>query len=454
MEAPIVFRGLDHWFGHGAVRRQVLFEIELEIGRGEIVILTGPSGSGKTTALTLAGALRSAQNGSLRVLGNELLEASKRQLVEVRRNIGYIFQLHNLLDSLTAVRNVEMALALRPEVSRSEARRRSLEMLEAVGLGERADHHADELSGGQRQRVAIARALVARPQIVLADEPTASLDKESGRAVVGQLERLAREQGTTVLLVTHDNRILDVADRIVHLEDGRIGSLQEAVARQSQQMMGLLAGTQRRGELARRIGNLDDAAFTAALAEVTGEAADFLRVTDLARSEAFESMLDQLLEVCTRKIGDLLGAERASLFLHDTESGELWSKVARDGGGRPFEIRIADDAGIAGAVATTGEIVNLEDAYADPRFQQDVDRRSGFHTRSLLCVPLRDRSERIFGVAQLLNKRGGKAFGDEDVARFRTFMDSVGLLLESWWIMSSRGSVAGPPLPADDERPS
>jgi putative ABC transport system ATP-binding protein len=222
---PVVsIENLNHYFGKGSLRKQILFNVSLEIQPGEIVLMTGPSGSGKTTLLTLMGGLRSPQEGSLKILGEELAGASTNQLVEVRRNIGYIFQAHNLLKCLTARQNVQMSLELHPQFSSEEAAAKSAAMLEAVGLGERVNYYPDSLSGGQKQRVAIARALVSHPKLVLADEPTAALDSKSGRDVVELMQRLAKEQGCTILMVTHDNRILDIADRIVHMEDGHLKS--------------------------------------------------------------------------------------------------------------------------------------------------------------------------------------------------------------------------------------
>ncbi len=217
-------QGLNHYFGTGKLRKQVLFEINLQIHAGEIVIMTGPSGSGKTTLLTLVGGLRSAQHGSLTVLGRELCGASANDLTLARRNNGYIFQAHNLHHSLTALQNVKMGLELHSQLSVAEMEAKAATMLEQVGLGDRVHYYPDDLSGGQKQRVAIARALVSHPQIVLADEPTAALDSKSGRDVVNLMQRLAKEQGCTILLVTHDNRILDIADRIVHMEDGNLTS--------------------------------------------------------------------------------------------------------------------------------------------------------------------------------------------------------------------------------------
>jgi putative ABC transport system ATP-binding protein len=227
-EPIIAVEHVNHYFGSGRLRKQILFEITTEIQPGEIVIMMGPSGSGKTTLLTLIGALRSTQEGSMKVLGRELRNAPNRVLVELRRNIGYIFQAHNLLDSLTARQNVQMSMELHQHLSTHAMRHGAEEMLEAVGLANWSNYYPQELSGGQKQRVAIARALASHPKIVLADEPTAALDKQSGRDVVEIMQRLAKQQGSAILLVTHDNRILDVADRIIYMEDGHLSSLETA----------------------------------------------------------------------------------------------------------------------------------------------------------------------------------------------------------------------------------
>ncbi|MBE9033697.1 DevA family ABC transporter ATP-binding protein [aff. Roholtiella sp. LEGE 12411] len=219
-EPVITIKNLNHYYGKGALKRQILFDINLDIYAGEIVIMTGPSGSGKTTLLSLIGGLRSVQEGSLKFLGEELFGVSQNKLVQMRRKIGYIFQAHNLLGFLTARQNVQMAVELNENIAQTDAVAKSEGMLGAVGLKERINYYPDNLSGGQKQRIAIARALVNRPPLVLADEPTAALDKQSGRDVVEIMQSLAKEQGTTILLVTHDNRILDIADRIVEMEDG------------------------------------------------------------------------------------------------------------------------------------------------------------------------------------------------------------------------------------------
>ncbi len=221
----VQIQNLNFHYGEGDLLKQVLFDINLNIYPGQIVILTGPSGSGKTTLLTLIGALRTIQDGSLQVLGQELRHMSAKKLVEVRRNIGFIFQAHNLFHSLTARQNVLMSTDLYPNDFKETApKERAADILTNLGLGERVDYKPHALSGGQKQRVAIARALVNHPKLILADEPTAALDKKSGRDVVNLMQKMAKEENITILMVTHDNRILDVADRIVNLVDGNLES--------------------------------------------------------------------------------------------------------------------------------------------------------------------------------------------------------------------------------------
>lgn len=220
-EFAISVEGVQHYFGSEPNRSQVLHDNVLRIRPGEVVIMTGPSGSGKTTLLTLMGTLRRVQEGSLRLLGHELLGMSDAGIIELRKQLGFIFQAHNLFDSLTATDNVRMATELVGMDSRA-ANKRIVDLLTRLQLGQRLKHKPSQLSGGQKQRVAVARGLVHRPRIVLADEPTAALDKESSRIVVTLLKELAEQEGTAVVMVTHDNRILDVADRIVNMVDGRI----------------------------------------------------------------------------------------------------------------------------------------------------------------------------------------------------------------------------------------
>ena len=221
-EPAVSIRGLDFAYHEGGRTNQVLFEIDLDIWPGEVVLLSGPSGCGKTTLLTLIGGLRRVESGELTVLGHELHAPNPNVLVRVRRHIGFIFQLHNLLDFLTAQQNVQMALQLDGRLTRDEIEDRAAAMLDQVGLRSYRDTYPANLSGGQKQRVSIARALAMCPRLVLADEPTSSLDGQTGREVVELLVRLAREQGCPILMVTHDNRVFDLADRKIEMEDGQI----------------------------------------------------------------------------------------------------------------------------------------------------------------------------------------------------------------------------------------
>ncbi|HBC62330.1 MAG TPA: ABC transporter [Planctomycetaceae bacterium] len=215
-------QGINFSFGEDELQKQILFDVSLQIQPGEIVLLTGPSGSGKTTLLTLIAGLRSMQQGTLTVLGHALHQATYDDLIQLRRKIGFIFQAHNLLPFLTALQNVQIMFDLHPHVDRQEARRRSVAMLGEVGLQDRIDYPIAKLSGGQRQRVAVARALVTDPQLVLADEPTSALDSVTGREVVSRLQTLARQLARPILMVTHDPRILDIADRVLVMQDGRL----------------------------------------------------------------------------------------------------------------------------------------------------------------------------------------------------------------------------------------
>lgn len=229
--SPVVLNGLNYYFGSGEFRTQVLFNNCLNIEPGKLVVMTGPSGSGKTTLLTLLGAIRTLQEGELQILGRDVSTLSEGEIIDLRREIGFIFQMHNLFSSLSALENVQMTCqgdAAEMEQNRSDG----IALLKRLGLEKRLNYRPSELSGGQRQRVAVARALVGRPKLILADEPTAALDKVSCLEVINMLKEWANEYGSAVVVVTHDNRILDSADRIVKMVDGAIVSdvvLQEAI---------------------------------------------------------------------------------------------------------------------------------------------------------------------------------------------------------------------------------
>lgn len=219
---PIIVAGLNHWFGTAEARKQAIFDVTMTVRRGSLTVLMGPSGSGKTTLLTLMGCLRDVQDGSVRLLGHELRGVGRATNEALRRRLGFIFQAHNLHASLTALQNVLMGVQVHGPVDPTEQSRAARHVLTLVGLADRMDYLPANLSGGQKQRVAVARALVGNPDVIFADEPTAALDRDSGANVVTMLKRLGQARGTTTVMVTHDNRILEMADRIVTLQDGGI----------------------------------------------------------------------------------------------------------------------------------------------------------------------------------------------------------------------------------------
>jgi putative ABC transport system ATP-binding protein len=216
----IVVRDLEMALRSGQQLFQILKGINWEIPRGSIQLLMGPSGSGKTTLLSIVAGLLKPSAGKVILLGEEMTKMSRSKLSRFRlHNIGFIFQDFNLFPALTAAENVELALNLKGIKGRV-ARHQSHDLLEQVGLGDKVKQKPQDLSGGQKQRVAIARALAGHPQLIMADEPTASLDSQSGHAVMELLRQLAKEGGCTVLIVTHDPRIVDVADQVAYLQDG------------------------------------------------------------------------------------------------------------------------------------------------------------------------------------------------------------------------------------------
>ncbi len=209
-------------YREGTTELRALQGVDLEVRAGELAMLMGPSGSGKTTLLSILGCILRASEGTLEVLGEDVTALPERELPRIRREaIGFIFQGFNLFPTLTAAENVALALDVRG-IPRTPAKKRAEELLAEVGLAEKARSFPADLSGGQKQRVAIARALAGDPPILLADEPTAALDSTSGRTVIELLQRLAREHGRAVVMVTHDPRVLSYGSRIVRLEDGRI----------------------------------------------------------------------------------------------------------------------------------------------------------------------------------------------------------------------------------------
>jgi putative ABC transport system ATP-binding protein len=225
MHSAIEVRELTKVYAEGAAAARALDGVDLDVDRGEVVLLMGPSGSGKTTLVSIMGCILRATSGSVKIAGREVSGLPERALPAIRLNhIGFVFQGFNLFPALTAAENVEVALDLKG-IRGGMARKRSRALLESVGLGEKVDAVPGDLSGGQKQRVAIARALAGDPDIILADEPTAALDKLNGQVVMEMLHGLAHQRGRAVAIVSHDSRVIEYADRIVHIEDGRVGKV-------------------------------------------------------------------------------------------------------------------------------------------------------------------------------------------------------------------------------------
>lgn len=429
LEFTIVANHLNHYYGSGHLHRQILFDINLEIKPGEIVIMTGPSGSGKTTLLTLIGGLRTVQEGNLYVLGQKMAGVSSSRLKKVRRQIGFIFQDHNLLSSLNAIKNVEMAAALYP-ISAKKSQAKSKSALEAVGLGKYLHSHPYQLSVGQKQRVAIARALVNQPQVILADEPTASLDGQTGREIVELMQKLAKQQSCTIILVTHDNRILDIADRIISLEDGRLSTSRGELLLNLSNLTSFIADTDSE-QIKNLVNQLSSTQFSEFLGKLNRELKQMVNTINLLTNRSFDLKLQTTLQVISLKIAQLLQAEQVTFFIVDRKHQILWSKNARGKDGELISIEIPIDAGIAGYVATTGETLNIPDPYNDARFNPKIDRDSGFRSRSILCLPIIDSQGEVFAVVEALNKQGNISFDKRDEERFYELTQSLEFAVQS-----------------------
>lgn len=222
LSALVEIRGLSKVYERGREQLEVLHHIDLDIQEGDFLALMGPSGSGKTTLLNLIGGLDSPTDGSLSVAGERIERLGEDALAKWRAaNVGFVFQFYNLLPMLSARRNVELPLLL-TRLSAAERRRKASVALELVGLSDRAEHRPSELSGGQQQRVAIARAIVSDPRLLVCDEPTGDLDRQSAIEVLRLMQELNRDHGKTIVMVTHDPKAAEYAHRTLHLDKGTL----------------------------------------------------------------------------------------------------------------------------------------------------------------------------------------------------------------------------------------
>jgi len=392
----VVVSSLNHHLGMGNLRRQILFDISAEIAHGELVTVMGPSGSGKTTLLTLIGALRTVTNGSVRVLGIELHGASPAQVTQIRQRLGFVFQHHHLLESLTACQNVEMGLGA-SGLSRRERRRRALAVLDTVGLGNHAHAYPNQLSGGQCQRVAVSRALVRDPELVLADEPTASLDKQSGREIVELLRLLARERGCSVIMVTHDPRILDVADRLMYLEDGRLNSFSSITSAHSVHLLTALRPLAEGAQLTNFLAKMGPADFIDLMRSVGAESEQFLNVLDFGGPTEMSYLFPVLIHIALERVRTLLGVRAA----------RLW---AGDGSAAPRCI-CARPSNPGQAKAVVVEALRAG------------ERR---HEGDTLCIPLETRDCQVYGTMEL----EGIPSRAQAERSFRDFQRPFGLLAQ------------------------
>jgi putative ABC transport system ATP-binding protein len=220
----ITIRGVTKNYDEGSTKTLALDGVDLTVNRGEVTLLMGPSGSGKTTLLSIMGCILRPTSGQVLLGGKDVTSLREADLPAVRlRHIGFVFQGFNLFPTLSAGENVELSLGLKG-VKGSEAQDEALRLLTLVGLAEKYNAFPADISGGQKQRVAIARAVAGSPEVILADEPTAALDSHTGKTIVEMMAKLAHDEDRAVVIVTHDNRLIDYADRIVRLEDGRIAN--------------------------------------------------------------------------------------------------------------------------------------------------------------------------------------------------------------------------------------
>ena len=383
-------REVSHFFGEGELRKQILFDVTAEIYPGELVMVMGPSGSGKTTMLNLIGALRRVLHGSLSIFGHELRDASDSTLSAIRRRIGFIFQHHHLMDSLNTRQNVQMGL---PGAD-SGSHGRVSAILNEVGLSDKEKSMPSALSGGQRQRVAVARALVRQPELLLADEPTSALDRQTGHEIMELLRRLARKQGCAVIVVTHDNRILDMADRLMYLEDGRLTSFAAVTSPHEAHLLTALRAFTASGEIRTLLNEMAEKDFLDMLRTLGAESEQFLNVLELGSVHEVQKVFQDSACAALERASNAAKADSASLWVNNS-------------------CRLSHPPGPRQPVPSEG-------------IQRCFSSRQSQRTASTLCIPLPDREHEMFAVAEFT----GPAVDPSAERQLRDFARPLGLLLQ------------------------
>jgi putative ABC transport system ATP-binding protein len=391
----VSLREVSHFFGQGELQKQILFDVSADIFAGEIVMVMGPSGSGKTTTLNLIGALRRVAHGSLKVLGEELRGASETALGRVRRRIGFVFQQHHLMDSLNTQENVQMGLGT-SDISKREIRRRASEILSDVGLGDKKASRPGALSGGQRQRVAVARALVREPELLLADEPTSALDRQTGHEIMELLRTLARKQGCAVIVVTHDNRILDMADRLMYLEDGRLTSFASVTSPHAAHLLTTLRAFSASGDIGGLLKSLSERDFLEMLGAIGVEAEQFLNVLGLGSPEEVRAVFRESAAATLERATSVAGAEQGFLWIESDKGPRCLF-----GFPEPAE-------------------------RAEAPVLECFTKQSATQTAAVLCIPLINREGDVFAVAEFR----GPGISEAAERQLKDFAQPLAILLQ------------------------
>jgi len=443
--APLVIANdLNFSFGEGELRRQMLYGIDFVLEPGEIVIVTGPSGSGKSTFLTLVGTLRSHQEGQLDVVGNSLLGASAATINNVRQQLGFIFQYHNLLDSLTATENVLMGFAKGDKRTKSQLKEVASSTLATLGLEMRLNYKPSSLSGGQNQRVSIARALVRSPKVILADEPTASLDATTTEIVMRLFREQTKELGSSILLVTHDDRIFKQADRVVEVRDGKLRDAGATYLDHGKnQASAALTTIAHSHKLEAPAVTADPRPGTLAANRVKGALESLEKVlSDLAEIKLATTLqsLAQSLTYIASESASSLNADGCSIYLYDKDNAELFTLALSSAKDDLEGFAISTDKGFVGKCFREGAAV-LEGRAADSTtLDRTIDLKSGLTTQSVACVPLSTETGDVFGIIQLVDQKADQ-FSTETIDGLYELRSLLAAPLHEYWLLATQVKV-------------